>query len=85
MIFLFYYLFVLFLAALLKHCLGELSNFWIEQSYDEMVIAGDVNRDPRRGRFSGELMQFTKSAHTSIYIREIFKDTTFWLDHMLSP
>ena len=79
-----------------KTNLAELSNFLNEENYDDVLIVGDMNCDPFKGRFFREMKDFVSSHTLSIsdvdqlpvdsytYISQNSRASTSWLDHVIS-
>lgn len=83
------------IAALDKYrnSLAELGNVLREQNINSVLLTGDFNADPFKGRFWRELLQFQQAF--SLFVADLClplgsftflspgKNTTSWLDHIL--
>ena len=79
-----------------KTNLAELSNFLNGEDYDEVLIVGDMNCDPQKGRFFREMNDFVISHQLLIsdvdqlpltsytYISQNSRASTSWLDHIIA-
>ena len=79
-----------------KSIMSDLSNFCSNESYDEILIMGDFNCDPNKGRFFKEFDYFSRQhslymsdieklpPETYTYISQNSSAVTSWLDHILS-
>ena len=79
-----------------KSQMAELSNFCENEEFDDLVIAGDMNADPIKGRFFMEFSNFVNShsyfvpdiaslPNTSYtYISSNSTCSTSWLDHVVT-
>ena len=79
-----------------KSFISILSNFLANEPYDDVIIAGDWNCDPNKGRFIHDYRQFASThslfmsdidalpADTYTYVSQNSRATTSWLDHVLS-
>ena len=79
-----------------KSQLADLSNFCEEENFDDLVILGDMNADPGKGRFFDEFSNFVNSL--SYFVPDIFSlpinsytyispnniCSTSWLDHVIT-
>ena len=76
-----------------RSMLAKIKAIVSEQNYSDIIIGGDFNADPRKGRFWRELEDFTRSMSftvlDSFLPRDTFtylcpaKNTTSWLDHIV--
>lgn len=77
-----------------KHALAILEVVIKEQNVNQVIIVGDFNADPVKGRFWKLLKDFSQSLSLLI-LDELFtedtftylcptKDSTSWLDHIVS-
>jgi len=79
-----------------KFQLAELNNIVLQESYDEIMIIGDFNSDPHKGRFFHELSKFVDefslivrdiqnmSPDSYTYISRSNICSTSWLDHVVT-
>ena len=79
-----------------KSTIADLSNITCSESYDELVIVGDFNCDPHKGRFYKELKNFCSNfnihicdvdrlpANSFTYISQNESCNTSWIDHILT-
>ena len=79
-----------------KSLLSELSNYCENEHYDEILIIGDFNCDPHKGRFYSEFQEFfinhdlecvdvsCLQSDSYTYISSNNTASTSWLDHILS-
>ena len=79
-----------------KSNLADLSNIMNDENYSEIIISGDFNCDPTKGRFFCELSDFSSNhgiciydvvklpANSFTYISCNTPCSTSWLDHLLT-
>jgi len=79
-----------------KSTIVEIENLLSEESFDKLLIVGDFNCDPSRGRFYNELTRFMYDFSLCIRDVEILPDdsysyisrssisSTSWLDHIVT-
>ena len=75
-----------------RHALASLQILINEQSVNNVILVGDFNADPRKGRFWKELSNFSKSLSLMFLGDQLpddvftylcpTKNTTSWLDHI---
>ena len=61
-----YYTFLrLFIDSLInyKSLMADISNICENESYDDIVITGDMTADPKKGRFFKEYSKYGESRH----------------------
>ena len=77
-----------------RSSLAQLNVIIREQNFNNLVLVGDFNADPFKGRFWRELLKFTQSL-SLIFVDEQLpqdtfsylspaKDSTSWLDHIFA-
>ena len=76
--------------------LANLSNIMNDENYSELIISGDFNCDPTKGRFFGQLSQLCSSHDVTIYdvinlpadsftyVSSNNSCSSSWLDHILT-
>ena len=79
-----------------KENLAEIEQKIADVEYDELIIAGDFNSDPNKGRFFNELKSFTDAFELTCsdieslplnsysYINRNQSCSTSWLDHIIT-
>jgi len=79
-----------------RSCMSELDTYIREAAYDHILIAGDFNCDPSKGRFFPELVRFT--GESSLHVRDVqfmspdsytfisrnSVSSTSWIDHVVT-
>ena len=79
-----------------KSIMADLFNICNDEIFDELVLVGDLNADPNKGRFYKELLDFTQTSSLFVsdvsclpsnsytYISPTQTCATSWLDHVLT-
>jgi len=80
-----------------RSCLSEIQSICFEKRFDEIIISGDMNCDPDRGRFYDEITALADNLSlffcdvldlgndSYTYISRNSHCSTSWLDHVLAP
>ena len=78
-----------------KSTLANLGNILESENFQEVIITGDLNADPNKGRFYNEILKFAAENSLNIfdvenlpsdsytYISSNFSCSSSWLDHLL--
>ena len=77
-----------------RHALANMEPVIRERNINDVIVVGDFNADPSKGRFWKELLTFCESLSLSVVDKKLPNDsftylcptrnTTSWLDHILS-
>ena len=78
-----------------QSCVSCISNFISEEAFDELIVTGDMNFDPKKGRFFHKLGS-TTTRHflhwtdigklpslSNLYVSHNRTASTSWMDHIL--